>query len=233
MRSQNIRLERSTLNSWSESIQMGLSTFNVNIETSVRVCQLQVRADEVVIPPWYRVKGNQAVQQFSVREHAEYGDAHFRVRLAASSVFRRVDVRFLQGSWATLIVHKDQLMKVGLNGSRESNILLSACNEIMHQVKARPTTIDVQQLGLSVRLPMKRMDDDNRSVRSVSTLAGQTTSTTRPTTPSTPSELDDVMPSSMITDRAAGIQDEAIKKLEGVLALIKVPTFDQKPESTD
>lgn len=104
-------------------------SYNVNIETNQRICQLRVAKDEVTLPPWYTLFGDRLIQNFSLRS-AEFRDANFRVMLLNSKMFRRLDFRFQRSSWATVIVYDHKLLKVGLHGDREMAMWDTACNEI-------------------------------------------------------------------------------------------------------
>lgn len=104
--------------------------FSVTVEMHVKIFQIQARAEDLLIPPWYRLSGDILYQKFSQRP-AEYAESHFRNRLMPSpKVFRRVDVRFLQSSWVTILVHDQQIMSVCVNGQRQLNALQVACEAI-------------------------------------------------------------------------------------------------------
>lgn len=223
-------------------------TFNVNVESAQKICQVQVRAGEMLIPPWYRVKDNTLQQTFSTRQSADFAaDAHFRVRIFGLNVFRRVDVRYLQGSWVTMVLHNNQLMKVGLNGSRELAILQEACAEIIRKVHAQPTNVDARTLGLSAEPIAKRQDVDCLSVCSMASSSSQAKSKLKPiavqeanaNTPTVSESTEplaenanEVMPNLVMASGIDKIREKYMKELEMALAILKKP-MEKKPESNE
>lgn len=112
-----------------------MNPFNVTIETTAKICQVKVGADSIRVPPWYTVKEDVLSQKYSVRHMAEFAEGHFRIKLARVSIFRRVDVRYQQHSWATMIITQNQLLKMCLNASRELEIMQWACADIIDKAK--------------------------------------------------------------------------------------------------
>lgn len=202
--------------------------FNVTIEDSVKVCQVQVRADEVIIPPWYSAKGDMLTQKFTTRQTAEFNNDQFRVRLLNSALFRRVDFRFLQHSWFTMIVSNHQVMTMCTNATRELEILQWACADIIDQAKHRMPDIAVNKLGLSPRRVGTQRNDDARSVRSVASTHSiqsaanhqQNQQQNNPTAgASNENEMPSLVPSTRDND---AICESYIKQLELALAAMKV-----------
>lgn len=139
--------------------------FNTTIETTTKICQIQARADEVIVPPWYTLNGDILCQKFSLRM-AEFVDSHFRVRLFGSNVFRRVDIRFLKSSWATMLIHENKLMNICINGSRELEILQLAGMAMVDRDN-RSAGENKYRFGLKLGRKFQRNNDDNRSVSSM------------------------------------------------------------------
>lgn len=140
--------------------------YNVTIEDTVKVCQVQVRSDKVMVPPWYSVMGDVLSHNYSLRQTAEFNNDHFRVRLVNSKLFRRIDCRFLQHSWFTMVVSNHQLMTVCVNATRELEILQWACADIIVQAKTQMPNVTASQLGLSPSRVAPR-NEGSQSVRSV------------------------------------------------------------------
>lgn len=133
---------------------------NVTIETTAKICQVKVNADGIRVPPWYTIKENVLNQTYSVRPMAEFAEGHFRIKLTNSSIFRRVDVRYQQQSWATMIITQNQLLKMCLNATRELELMQWACADVINKCKAQPNGVTTEQLGLSAERVEKRKEDD-------------------------------------------------------------------------
>lgn len=224
--------------------------FNVTIESAAKVCQVKVGTDSISVPPWYTVKGDVLTQKYSARPMAEISaDEHFRVKLENSELFRRIDVRYQQQSWATLIVSHNQLMKMCLNASREMEILQWACADIIDQAKSRRPDVTVKQLGLVAERVAKRKEDDNESVRSMASATDRGRPTSfRPAianqqaapipvlnSPShskeqSPETLFD-MPRLVLASHANQIRDTYIQQLNVALASVKLPSFETNPNN--
>lgn len=210
-------------------------TFNVTMQAKAKICQLQARAEDLLIPPWYRLAGDILQQKYSLRS-AEFAENQFRILLAPNSnAFQRVDVRFLQSSWATMLIHNDKVMNVCVNGAREVAILEAACN-----------TLGVPNVpcphGLAVKIS-KRVEDDRASVRSAASSAsrsrGESWSNPKQDMPitsatdgeSTHQNENDGMPALIPNREIEAIRLHYIKALEVALAAAKVPSLavDRNP----
>lgn len=203
--------------------------FNVTIETTAKICQVKVGAGAIHVPPWYTVKEDVLCQKYSVRQTAEFAEGHFRVKLINSSIFRRVDVRYQQHSWATMIITQNQLLKMCLNATRELDIMQWACVDIIDKVKSQPTEVTAKQLGLAAERVEKRQDDDNRSVQSVASSSRtkkptllQMLTANEPTTPKPEVSMPKLVPNSTLDQ----VRAEYIEKLEKELAALKIPPFN-------
>lgn len=226
-----------------------VNPFNVTIETSSKVCQVKVGADALRVPPWYTIKEDTLSQKYAVKQVAEFADGHFRLKLENSSLFRRVDVRYQQHSWATMIITQNQLLKMCLNATRELELMQWACADIIHRAKDYPNEVTVKQLGLAADRVEKRREDDNESMKS----AAATPSTERPTllqalianqqvlSSANPKMKDSAkeppqdkwvdMPELVPNSQADQVRAIYIEQLEMALAALKIPTFSKHTES--
>lgn len=196
-------------------------TFNLTLETTTKICQVRARGEDMVIPPWYRLAGDVLQQKYATRP-AEFAESLFRVRLPHSSnVFRRVDVRFLQSSWVTLLIHNNQVMSACVNGLREIALLGNACETIATNGTTRAHGLDEK-----VR---KRVDDDQISVYSTSSAVSRRPaddwSTFPPTTSNNREAGNEIvdMPSLIPNVSIDSIREKYIRELEMALATIKMP----------
>lgn len=204
---------------------------NVTIETTAKVCQIQVRTDEFVVPPWYRAKRDTLSQVFSTRQTPDFAESHFRIKLMNSALFRRVDVRYLNHSWFTIMISNNQLMKMCVNATRELELMQWACADLINQVKNGTPEVSVKQLGLSADRVTKRTDDDQRSVCSVASARSQSSSHAHTShfAPSTsqvnkaPRSEYEGMPSLVLSNQVDKIREKYIKQLELALAAVKSP----------
>lgn len=204
-------------------------TFNLTMESTTKIFQLRARAEDMLIPPWYRLTGDILQQKYSTRS-AEFAESHFRIRLAASTnVFRRVDIRFLQSSWITLLICNDQLMNACVNGPREVALLGAACDAISAAGVTRSH-------GLTERI-RKRIDDDQTSVRSMSSVVSSQRVDSWPEsiktdTTNVPNEVSDQLDESndlpALIPNAELIRNKYVRELEMALAAIKMPRFHGK-----
>lgn len=226
--------------------------FNVTIEENMKVCQIQVRNQEVAIPPWYTLSGDVLRQHFSTRP-LEFGENHFRLRLLRQNIFRRVDVRFLQSSWATTLISNNKLMGMYLNGNREVGILESACVMVADRVKRGVNIESGSKLGLSNERILQRTENDSRSSRSTGTTSGNTTPRDRQTIGHTPIQSTsqattsnvfepqvarvqtpiEEMPKLIDMRSANKIREEYIQQLEMALAAIKTPRLERNKNPTE
>lgn len=110
--------------------------YNITIEMNERICQMQIQGDELTVPPFCALSGDKLTQNFSLGQ-IEYKESHFRVLLLNSRVFRRVDSRFLRGSWATMTMYNNQLVNVCLQGYRQLSLRNAAFDEICNSAIAR------------------------------------------------------------------------------------------------
>lgn len=141
--------------------------FNVTIETNTRICQLQVKGTTLIVPPWYKLIGDELTQQFSLRT-AEFKDSHFRIMLLNSGLFRRVDFRCMRSSWATMILYENQIVNVCLQGENEMAILNAAYRGVRARALARPT--NAAQNG-TAQLELANESPHRSRANSVSTIA--------------------------------------------------------------
>lgn len=215
-------------------------TFNVTVETTKKVCQFQARAEDLLIPPWYRLSGDILQQKYSLRP-AEFAESNFRVRLVNNdNIFHRIDIRFLQSSWTTVLIHDNQFISACVNGPREVTLLKAACDAVSRMNEPPDQS---RRYGLTVAKVPKPIEDDRQSVRSCASVASssqvdhrQNPNRNEPTTShsagahSMQSEWDAMPP--LITSASAEIvRQRYIKELEMALAAVKMPTFEREKES--
>lgn len=193
--------------------------FNVTLETNVKICQIQARDAHLLIPPWYRLEKDILSQKYAFKK-AEFQESHFRVRLVnRKEVFGRVDIRYLQSSWATITFHGDQILNVCLNGVRQLVVLQTACESIKEKSRASAE----YQYGLGLKPNACQQEDDNQSVRSTSSRQSNT------------SKFEEAMPQSMPLDpnELERTRQRYIQQLEMSLAALKLPTFGASHHAFD
>lgn len=226
-----------------------IKPFNVTIETASKVCQVKVGADDLRVPPWYTVKGDTLIQKYTIKQVAEFAECHFRLKLDKSSLFRRVDVRYQQQSWATLVISQNQLLKMCLNASRELEIMQWACVKIIDRAKSRPDEVSAERLGLAAERVAKRNEEDNESVRSaVSTTNAETSpllqrlidnqqaassaeSQAKPELKKSPSDEWKDMPKLVPNSQADELRAIYVNQLEMALAALKLPMLPTPADS--
>lgn len=90
---------------------------------------LEVTSDAIVIPPRYRISRDELVQSFTLRPNPVFPGG-FRIRLLASKVIRRIDLRYSNHSWVSVFVAARQILGVRLQGEEAAEVLYEICTRV-------------------------------------------------------------------------------------------------------
>lgn len=119
-------------------------TILVDIEDSVRrVCQIRAANNELVIPPHHVISDDVLSQRFQARSIPTTNQL-FQVRLIQSNHVRRVDVRFLNFSWASLFIVNHHLLTACLHGNDFAELVQCLCDRVRTIGEGQPHNYGLQ-----------------------------------------------------------------------------------------
>lgn len=88
----------------------------INVEMGEHtITQVRISPEGLRIGANYYLVGDQLTQRFILAEPT-YPRPVFRLMLLHSQMVRRVDLRYLNYSWVTMVIHNNRIMAVALNG---------------------------------------------------------------------------------------------------------------------
>lgn len=93
------------------------------------IVHLNVTSDAIVIPPRYHISRNSLTQNFSLSPQPAFGGG-FRIRLLASNVLRRIDMRYLNHSWVTVFISARRVLAIRLQGEEMAEVLYEICTRV-------------------------------------------------------------------------------------------------------
>lgn len=93
------------------------------------IVHLNVTSDAIVIPPRYHISRNTLTQNFSLLPQPAFGGG-FRIQLLASNVLRRIDMRYLNHSWVTVLISARRVLAIRLQGEEMAEVLYEICTRI-------------------------------------------------------------------------------------------------------
>lgn len=93
---------------------------------------IDVTATSIVMPPRYRITHDELVQTYSLKPMPPFPGG-FRIRLLASNVNRRIDLRYLNHSWVSVFIAARQIMAVRLQGEEMAEALYEVCSRVALQ----------------------------------------------------------------------------------------------------
>lgn len=146
----------------------------MNIEIGGRVItRIRMTATEMHIGNNYSVNENGLTQRY-VLDIPNYNEvrATFRLELLQSRMFRRLDIRYSNFSWVTILLYNNRVMSVALNGPNLIEGVQMACEEAMQRgVQAQQEQAAVStQFGLLTHASVSR--NASRPVTPIRTQAG-------------------------------------------------------------
>lgn len=132
----------------------------INVEMGGRVMtRLRIMVNEMYIGNGHFVNETGLRQRF-VQEMPNYNEmrATFRLVLTQSQMFRRLDVRYSNFSWVTILFYNYRVMAVVLNGPNLVEYLQLACEETMQRgvQSQRQQTTPSNQFGLRTHSTISR-----------------------------------------------------------------------------
>lgn len=126
------------------------ATINVQMSDKV-VTQIRITPDCLQIGPNYSLAGDQLTQKFITSEPI-FTRSTFQLVLLQSEAIRRVDLRYSNYSWVTMLIYNNRIMTVTLNGSDLANSLQRICGAAVDYGVStqRESLVPSKNFGLSM-----------------------------------------------------------------------------------
>lgn len=127
------------------------TTINVEMGENT-VTQIRVTPEGLHVGPTYYLAGDQLTQRFVMTE-PNYNRSTFRLKLLNSQMIRRVDLRYLNHSWITILIHGNRVISATLNGSDLVDSLQQIGEAILEQGSSaqRQGVMPTRNFGLTAR----------------------------------------------------------------------------------
>lgn len=143
----------------------------ISIEMNERtITRLRLSATELYIGNSHYANNVGLFQRF-VQDAPNYGEMRstFRLVLADSQMFRRLDIRYSNFSWITILIYRRRIMAVVLNGPNLIEMLQMSSEEALQRgVRSQELNVEPStQFGLrphaNISRPPSRLNTPNRS----------------------------------------------------------------------